>query len=102
MGGLLKLGNGGGTGGGKFGNEARRGSPTGVRRTLEDWRLRVLFLPFGIIYNIIIFKNNLYIIIMKHPLFVWSFATLYVFGTFLIYKDLSIKHKYIALKYFGR
>jgi hypothetical protein len=100
MGGLLKLGNGGGTGGGKFGNEARRGSPTGVRRTFDD-RLRVLLLPFGIIYSIIIFKNNVYIIIMKHPVFVGAFATLYAFGTFLIYKDLSIKHKYIAIKYFG-
>ena len=47
------------------------------------------------------FKNMTRINIMKHPVFVGAFATLYVFGTYCIYKDLSIKNKYIGLKYYG-
>ena len=39
------------------------------------------------------FKNMSHINIMKHPVFVGAFATLYVFGTYCIYNDLSIKNK---------
>ena len=39
---------------------------------------------------------------MKHPLFVSMFATIYMYGTFSIYKELSVRNKYVALKYFGR
>jgi len=39
--------------------------------------------------------------IMKHMIFVGSFYTLYLYGNYRIYKDLSVKNKFVALKYFG-
>lgn len=39
---------------------------------------------------------------MKHPIFVSAFATIYMFGTYLIYKELSVKNKFVALKFLTR
>lgn len=39
--------------------------------------------------------------IMNHPIFVGAFTTLYIYGNYRIYKELSVKNKYIALKYYG-
>ena len=46
---------------------------------------------------------------MKNSLFIGTFTTIYIYGTFRIYKELfnkdyniSKEHKYIAIKYFGK
>lgn len=38
---------------------------------------------------------------MKNILFIGAFSTLYLYGNYRIYKELSLKNKYVALKYFG-
>ena len=44
---------------------------------------------------------------MKHPMFVGLFTSIYVYGTYRMYKELFTNelyknNKYIKLKYFGR
>ena len=46
---------------------------------------------------------------MKHPLFVSAFTSIYIYGTYRIYREMfnkdfniSKEHKYVVLKYFGK
>lgn len=39
---------------------------------------------------------------MKYPVFVSAFGIIYVYGTYFIYKEVAVRNKYMALKYFGR
>jgi hypothetical protein len=43
----------------------------------------------------------MHIIVMKNIVFVSAFSTLYLYGNYLIYKELSVKNKYVAIKYFN-
>lgn len=39
---------------------------------------------------------------MKHPIFVSAFGIIYIYGTYSVYKEVAVRNKYMALKYFGR
>ena len=43
----------------------------------------------------------MHINVMKNIVFVSAFSTLYLYGNYLIYKELSVKNKYVAIKYFN-